>query len=190
MPKAINPVGAAIRRLRDALGDTQAKFAKRLGTTPRTIIRWEQGETPRDNALVSLEQLAGPWADCATVFRLAREGQSAELGPSVRPDNTPRDFDESKAIHAFLDVWRNPTIYPREHKAVQRAIAKSRSELEKDLEQAQAARDAQQFVIRLLDRGQTAQEIANRLEIPLKHVKTIEMAHRIHQLLHSEDDQE
>jgi DNA-binding transcriptional regulator YiaG len=33
-----------LRKLRDALGESQTEFAKRLGVTQATVSRWEDGE--------------------------------------------------------------------------------------------------------------------------------------------------
>mgnify|MGYP000995030686 CR=1 FL=1 len=35
--------GIEVRAIREALGDTQAQFARRLGVTPESVSRWERG---------------------------------------------------------------------------------------------------------------------------------------------------
>ena len=49
-----------IRQLREALGLTRAEFAARLGTTERTIYRWEAGETEPQGHLMrrAIQRLA------------------------------------------------------------------------------------------------------------------------------------
>lgn len=56
---AITPAG--IRRMRNRLGWTQADLARRLGTDPVTVSRWERGVTrPRPSARKRLRDLFDP----------------------------------------------------------------------------------------------------------------------------------
>lgn len=48
-----------VKSLREELGLTQEKFAKRIGVHKITVSRWERGEmVPRGLALKALERLA------------------------------------------------------------------------------------------------------------------------------------
>ncbi|GCE46283.1 DNA (cytosine-5)-methyltransferase 1 [Thermosporothrix hazakensis] len=68
-----------IRALRQERGQTQAKFAEELGVSPRTVMRWENGESrPRSYALQKLARLrmsvlAEKEADGETLVRLLRQ---------------------------------------------------------------------------------------------------------------------
>ena len=49
---------ATVRKLRTALGDTQAQFAQRLGLALPTVVRYEHSRRPRGKALALREQIA------------------------------------------------------------------------------------------------------------------------------------
>jgi DNA-binding transcriptional regulator YiaG len=50
---------ARVRRLRDAIGDSQQAFAERLGTRQQTVSEWERGSSrPRRMARRLLQMVA------------------------------------------------------------------------------------------------------------------------------------
>jgi transcriptional regulator with XRE-family HTH domain len=51
-------LASAIVRLREALGETQLEFSKRLGATPGTIARYETTRQPRGETLKRLYRIA------------------------------------------------------------------------------------------------------------------------------------
>jgi DNA-binding transcriptional regulator YiaG len=49
--------GEFVSQAREQLGLTQTEFGERLGVSKRTVIRWEQGDTPlkrRDRVAITL----------------------------------------------------------------------------------------------------------------------------------------
>jgi transcriptional regulator with XRE-family HTH domain len=74
------PISAAIRTLRDKLGETQAAMAQVLGVSLRTYDRWEAGDTlPRGGVLVRMMDLC-PDNDTRLLLRSA-----AASSPSKAP---------------------------------------------------------------------------------------------------------
>ncbi len=57
-PAKQSDVGAAVRDLRTALGESQEQFAARLGTAVRTISRYEAPQPPKGGTLLRLLQIA------------------------------------------------------------------------------------------------------------------------------------
>lgn len=72
-------VSEALIQLRALLGETQQRFANRLGTAVTTIARYETSRPPKGKVLAQLEQIARKEGkgECADVFRRALE---KELG--------------------------------------------------------------------------------------------------------------
>jgi transcriptional regulator with XRE-family HTH domain len=70
-------VSVAVRGLRNSLDETQHQFANRLGTSIRTIARWETRYPPRGKALGALLNLAHNQKqfELALVFDRAQSGK-------------------------------------------------------------------------------------------------------------------
>jgi len=55
-------IGAEIRRVRRAVGLTQADLARRLGIHPGSVAHWEHDAAmPSDEALRGIQQATGVW---------------------------------------------------------------------------------------------------------------------------------
>ena len=77
-----NTVSAAVRQLREELGETQQQFALRMQTAIRTIARYETIRPPKGKVLRQLEVLAleARQLELAGIFRMAL---AEEMGISL-----------------------------------------------------------------------------------------------------------
>ncbi len=57
MPLAADEVGRRIREARLAYGWTNEEFARRVGVSWRTVVRWQKGQLPRLSRLVRLAEV-------------------------------------------------------------------------------------------------------------------------------------
>jgi transcriptional regulator with XRE-family HTH domain len=85
-------VSLTIRKLRQALGESQQQFAHRLNMAIRTIARYETVRPPRGLALVQLQRTAEAHGldEYAAVFRRA-----AAAAVGVEPDLTSEQFRDA-----------------------------------------------------------------------------------------------
>lgn len=136
-------VSAAIRSLREGFKESQEQFARRLGTTVRTIARYEAGSLPPGKMLAQLEQIAlqrgiEEWSE-ETVFR---DALLEELGITYFSGQSPAIFstmDESLHTAALLLAKRSadpaynssgPYKYEKEWESIKAALRKPLKELQ------------------------------------------------------------
>lgn len=109
MPR--NEITAAVRSLRSRLGDTQQRFANRMGMAISTVVRYELSRPPRGRVLRDLENLAvnnGCFSEAA-IFRNAFYEEFQLCGPESASQNpfqylrlAPRNDREEELIQALL----------------------------------------------------------------------------------------
>lgn len=86
LPARMEP--AAIRRLRERIGTSQAVFAMALNISPRTVQAWESGARSPDGGNLKLLRVAEAHPE-AVFGRLYQPAPQAEAG-SARPARKPR----------------------------------------------------------------------------------------------------
>jgi transcriptional regulator with XRE-family HTH domain len=86
-------VGALIRRRRQELGWTQVEFARRIGVSESTVIRWEQGKIPPSRRRGRVEAVLGMRLD---------DGSSRGGGAPLTDAERKQLMDEYLRLHAIL----------------------------------------------------------------------------------------
>lgn len=177
-----------VRKLRNALGKTQAEFADQVGTTQRTVARWESEVPPSGTALAKLALIAAlaGLEECAVVFR---QGFAKELETSALPqelaeilggrrsapqpgllsmvtDPVPKNAEETEILAAVLRILRNPEQYADASLQLMDGIQQARTDNKNETLKVQAT-------IHLLQNGQTVEQVAAALTLPLAAVKRI-----------------
>lgn len=115
-PSQFVPVsGKMIRKLRDALGDTQAELASKVGVSKATIVNIERGVTEQmreTNALKLAESLKVSLKKITSVQNVAKtsgafEALGLSAGEQSRPDRIAfQDFaDEDGSNQALSYIW-------------------------------------------------------------------------------------
>jgi transcriptional regulator with XRE-family HTH domain len=102
-------IGAAIKELREALGGiSQERFARRLGTTTRTISRWEAAETLSPQILSRLRSIAiSVSAQDAADFFESKLREDLDWESDITEDYaTPATEDEHALVSEFLKRYR------------------------------------------------------------------------------------
>jgi transcriptional regulator with XRE-family HTH domain len=158
---------ATVRKLREALGDTQQAFADRLGLAIASVIRYERNRVPRGKALARLENVASAngFEDYSTIFRKALDEEFAV--PTPTPSGKAIQFrndDEAELALALLDVLRQDG-YAKEAKAVKKVLAPVIAARQRSAEEDEARDMQRQAIVRLLETGRAAQEVLNLFRI-------------------------
>ncbi len=170
-----NPLGSAIKALREALGESQQDFAYRMKTAIRTIARYEGERPPKGKVLAQLEQIARENGQ-QEIARKFRDALAAELGTleieGVQLDLSPRTPTEKLWVSAVLAMLRNPE-YAGEIPAAARVLRKAAAKSIKVLEDHKYALHVRKQASALLDRGATPEQIATELRIPLEDVRVL-----------------
>jgi len=112
-----NDIGAAIKELRKALGDiSQERFARRLGTTTRTISRWEAAEALSPQILSRLRSIAiSVGAHDAADFFESKLREDLDWETDGSEDQAiPSTLEEHAIVSEFLKRYRanDPAIQP------------------------------------------------------------------------------
>lgn len=162
----------AVKKLRQALRETQEAFAQRLGTAKSSLVRYESTRAPRGAVLAQLAAIAEEHGEheCARVFRRAL---AQEVGEQLQPKIDWRTNEEREYVLALLAVLRNSEIYENELPRIKALLDKARRENERQLEEFQTAEGVKRAMFKLLDEGKTVVYIADLLGI---HVTTVEKA--------------
>jgi transcriptional regulator with XRE-family HTH domain len=102
-------IGAAIKELREALGGiSQEGFARKLGTTTRTVARWEAAEALSPQILSRLRSIAiSVSARDAAEFFESRLREGLDWESDITEDYaTPATEDEQALVSEFLKRYR------------------------------------------------------------------------------------
>ena len=139
-------ISDAVRRLRIAFGETQQRFAERLGTALITVTRWETSRPPTtDSALDQLEKLARDKGleEYAEVFKSARTDRSraARLRTAAVAPLALQNEQETNWCSALLRAMRNPQQYAPELQTIESALSRPLADIEEVISNAQVAGD-------------------------------------------------
>lgn len=163
----------AVKRLRESLGQTQQQFAHTLNTSITTIARYETGRAPQGWFLARLAEVAGQnnLTDLATFFRasLVKElGEWDTTGYTLAIE--PKDDVERLYVAAVLSVLRNDQftrLIPRLNGFLSEVAKMS---IEK-LDWHKKNREAQRLTREMAKAGNTPDEIASRVGVPVEEVR-------------------
>jgi transcriptional regulator with XRE-family HTH domain len=137
----LSPLSAAVRRVRDAYGDTQEQFARRLGVAVMTVSHFETGHSePRHPRLLdalsalarhrNLESEGDLFAQASLASaRVTVSSMFGALPPSIQ---IPQEW---RLMYA-LKLTRN--FFPEELPAIQKAAAKALAIIDEVLETTKA----------------------------------------------------
>lgn len=161
--RELGELSQAVRKLREALGQTQQQFAHTLGTAITSIARYETGREPHGRPLARMAQVAADQGleDLALTFRRAL---TRELGTWDSTGFTivglePKDDAERLYLSSVLAVLRNPQyadLLPKLNRILQRP---ARASIEK-LDFARRSRQVRNTVLAMMKEAKSAEEIA------------------------------
>lgn len=161
----VDPLIAAVRKLRTAVGDTQPQFAERLGLALPTVVRYEHSRRPRGKVVADMEQIAvaNGLDDLASLFRNAL---SDELGPpagDLRGRHVHvKNEEERDLVDALLYAVRLESLDEQNAKIAKaiRRVLKPIVEQHRRNRETDEALDAQRKAIaRLLAKDRSAEEV-------------------------------
>jgi transcriptional regulator with XRE-family HTH domain len=159
----------AVRKLRQALGETQEVFAERLGTAKSSLVRYESTRSPHGTILARLAAIAEEHGqhECVRIFRRAL---ADEVGNQVQPKIDFCNDEERDYVLALLATLRNPEEHQKELRDVKRILDKPRRRNLKELEEWRAAKGIDRAVYMLLAEGKTPVQVADLLGTPIEVV--------------------
>jgi transcriptional regulator with XRE-family HTH domain len=165
----------AVRQLRQALGESQEQFARRLKTAVRTIARYEGERPPTGLVLARLKQLADTHdlPELAKAFQQAIENQLGDeyihqLGESyVISLSKP---EEIAPVRALVESLRNP-VYQQIAAKATRVLAPLIEEFQKISEQRRVAARLTEALLAAYRTGKTDRELAHFFELSLAEVR-------------------
>jgi len=171
--KDVGELSDSVRKLREALGQTQQQFAQTLNTAITTIARYETGRSPQGWFLARLAEVAAQnnMTELATVFRgaLVKElGSWDSTGYTLALE--PKDDVERLYVSAVLAVLRNKQyvdLVPKLNRVL-RDVAKISIE---KLEWHQKSRETERLVKDMAAAGRTPDDIASRVGLPAEEVR-------------------
>jgi transcriptional regulator with XRE-family HTH domain len=165
----------AVRQLRKALGETQEKFAHRLGTAVRTIARYEGERPPTGLVLEQLKQLADA-NNLPEVARVFQEALTRELGQdhiqSVGEfySITLTKPEEIKPVRALVEALRNPQYRQIGARAI-RDLTPVIEDIQKPIDQTRRALRQSEAMLAAHRAGKTDRQIAEFFGVPIKQVR-------------------
>jgi hypothetical protein len=167
-----NAVTAAVRELREVLGESQQQFALRMQTAIRTIARYETVRPPKGKVLRQLEELAleSRQLELARIFRIAltEEMGGIPLFDASKPYSSdvglPRDLD----IATLTWMKQHPNKYGKELRLWERISKAAKQDLLDRRKEMAAARKMIDAVVKLLKQGKTKEEIEDLLRVKIK----------------------
>lgn len=190
-----NPVTAAVRELRLALGDTQQSFAQRLGLAISTVVRYELTRPPKGNALRMLARVAEenklePLASC---FRQALAEELGSWDPGdLKLKLEPQTNTERLWVSAILAVLRNPhyaSLVPKLVRLLREPAENSIKVLEWHKSMSQLRKQA----LSMLEQGIAQEQIAKVLNLPINDIRKLaawrEFAAALEDVKELEEDQ-
>jgi transcriptional regulator with XRE-family HTH domain len=165
---AQSELGEMIKQLRQALGDiTQERFGRRLGTSARTVARWEAAENLSPAVLSRLRSIASSISDYGLMDffdEKLREDQGRwDMEPNFpEQEGIPGTADERDLVREFLRCYRNedPAFQPMIEQLWNR-IVENEEESRRQLKAIRIRQTAEQFKPKLRDRL-----LSRRLEPP------------------------
>ncbi len=163
--RSTEPLITTVRKLREGLGDTQQGFADRLGLAIATVVRYEHNRVPRGKALARLEQVAtaSGFDEYAALFRNALTAEFGSPPPSPRTRTILCRSDEERAlVEALLCAVRLEGLeeYAKTAKAIRRVLKPVLEERRQSEETDEALEAQRNAIVRLLEKGRTAAEVA------------------------------
>ena len=171
-----SPISEAVRKLRNALSETQQQFATRLNLAISTVVRYELSRPPRGETLVQLMKIADEhgFRDLAEVFQSAL---SKEIGYEIPRIGVTSSFEilpgELEDFQALSEILRFNTL----------AAARERwKEISEPIKQAGRGKEMRFLATAgLLSQirkktasGQTAEEISTALGVEKELVSIVQ----------------
>lgn len=151
-----------VREIRAAFGESQQKFAQRIGATQAMVARWETNR----------QQPTADWMDKLRKFATdtGLEDQAAELEgvmerERVKPQVEVRTEEESEEVNAVLRMLRRSGEYKADLATLKKATERAKKDNAAVLARFQAAADLGSAMVRLRDRGEGPREIAEILGV-------------------------
>jgi transcriptional regulator with XRE-family HTH domain len=169
------PLQGAVRQLRKGLGETQEKFAHRLGTAVRTIARYEGERPPTGLVLEQLKQLANAYnlPEVASVFQeaITRElGQDHIQSVGEFYSITLTKPEEIKPVRALVEALRNPQYCQIAARAI-RDLAPVIEDIQKPIDRTRRALRQGEAMLAAHRAGKTDRQIAEFFGVPIKRVR-------------------
>jgi transcriptional regulator with XRE-family HTH domain len=174
-------VGAAVRKLRLALGETQEKFARRMNTAVRTIARYEREHPPTGLALAQLKQLADAY-NLPDVGNVLQEAMMRELGQDHMRE-APQFYsitlvkpEEIAPVRALVEALRNARYHEIGIRAI-RVLTPVIKDIQKPIDQARQAVRQGEAMLGAYRAGKTDRQIAKFFGVSVKQVSEWRRAH-------------
>jgi|GEM_PF-3365135 len=177
LPKELDRVCRAVKDLRNSLNESQPQFAVRLGTSLRSIARYETSRPPKGKVLAQLEQIAlnNGFDEYAQVFRAALSNELGFPAPQVPlrwpkaakaiPDLDARTDEETMWCAALLLTLRDKRFDQRA-KRVLRDLGEARKQVENALNTINRALGMIAAHARLKAEGKSNEQIARMFNLP------------------------
>jgi transcriptional regulator with XRE-family HTH domain len=169
----VGELSQAVKKLREALGQTQQDFAQTLDAAITTIARYETGRAPKGGYLARLAEIASQnnLIELSEVFRgalIEELGSWDSTGYTL--DLEPKDDRERLYVAAVMTVLRNPQftkVISELNKALKPVAAMN---IEK-LAWTKNNRTAQRTAREMSQAGKTPDEIALKVGVPVEEVR-------------------
>jgi transcriptional regulator with XRE-family HTH domain len=168
-------VGAAVRKLRHALGETQEKFARRMNTAVRTIARYEGERPPTGLALAQLKRLADAY-NLPDVGNVLEDAIMRELGQDDMRDVsqfytiTLVSPEEIGPVRALVEALRNARYREVGVRAI-RVLTPVMNDIQKPIDQARRAAQQGEAMLAACRAGKTDRQIAKFFGVSVKEVR-------------------
>ena len=169
----LGELSQSVKKLREALGQTQQQFAQTARTAITTIARYETGRAPHGRSLVRLAEIASEnnLLDVAEIFRnaLLKElgsWDTSGFGLSLEPKND----DERLYVSAVLVALRNlpfTKVIPKLNKLLKDAADASIQQLDWAKGNVAAGETAREMA----NAGSSVDDIAKRICVPVHEVR-------------------
>lgn len=165
-----NTVSAAVRQLREELGETQQQFALRMQTAIRTIARYETTRPPKGKVLRQLEVLAleARQLELAGIFRMAL---AEEIGGVPPFDTSSHGWEGMPPLDSeattFWWMRQNPKKYAEELLLWEQISSAAKQDLLDRRRELANARRMIDSMVKLLKQGRTKEEIEDLLSVTI-----------------------
>jgi transcriptional regulator with XRE-family HTH domain len=165
-----NTVSAAVRQLREELGESQQQFALRMQTAIRTIARYETVRPPKGKVLRQLEVLAleARQLELAGIFRMAL---AEEMGIVPLFDKSSHTWEGMPPLDSdaatFWWMRKNPNKYAEELRLWGQISSAAKQDLLDRRKELANSRKMIDSVVKLLKQGRTKEEIEDLLRVTI-----------------------